>query len=290
MKYSKTCLSAALILCVAGGGIALALGMRVQPGGALIQNFPLGEKRALPTPFVIYNDNDTPTTMTVVAVKPSEVGSTAPRGYSEIPDPKWMSFEPSEITIPAKQRGTMKMFLTVPQDEKYLNQHWSVSLAVRTVVGKHERIGLAVYPRFEIETQPGARAQPPEGQLVITPSQALFEELVTGAPALQKTFRIWNSTDKRLQCKVAAWGRPEKDSRPAAALSHGQSWIPDTTWVRIKDNTVAIPPQVHVDIPIEIAVPQDDAYRGGTWETILMVTAKDDLVTFARLRLKTRKE
>jgi len=125
----KRTVIAGFCLCVLVAGIACALGMRVQPGGALIQGWPIGEKRELPTPLVIFNDDDAPRTMTVAAMKPSALGAGPIRGYAELPDTSWMSFQPAEVAVPPNGRAAVRMFLSVPPDERYLNQHWSVNLA-----------------------------------------------------------------------------------------------------------------------------------------------------------------
>jgi len=273
-------------LCALGLGMACALSMRVQPGGALVQGLPVGRKCELPVPLTIFNDDVRETTVRVTAMRPSDVGAGPPRGYSEIPDPAWMVFSPQTLTIPPLTQGRVRMFVTLPDDPALRNQHWSVSLAVRGAPGGRQQIGLAVYPRFEIETRAASSTEPPAGPLAVSPSLVTIEKMQPGAAARKATLRLWNNTPKPARCRLSLHGRPEPDEKPIVALSHGWSWLPDTTWLRAEPRSVEVPPDGWAEVTLTAAVPEGANY-GGAWEGVVFAETEGGLEAFARLRITT---
>jgi len=276
---------AALLACTVAVSAAFALGMRVQPGGALLQGWPVGERRELPVPLMVFNDGEEPHKVTASACKPSEIGGTPPRGYAEIPDPAWLTIEPAEIQIPAKGQAAMKMFLNVPEEEKYLNAHWSVSLAVRSSPAAGQKIGLALYPRFEIETAAKETGVAPNADLAITPSFFSLDDLGAGGKSERIRLKVWNETRKVQHCTARILGKPAEGEKSAIRLSHGQVWIPETSWISLDTPAFNVAPGGPYELPLEVAVPLKDAYRGREWEVVLLITSADDLAAFARLRI-----
>jgi len=277
---------AAAGFCAVWAASALAAGMRVQPGGALIQGLPVGHRSELPVPITIFNDDPEERTVQVTAVRPSEVGAEAPRGYAELPDTSWIAFSPQSLAIPPLSQGQVKMFVTLPGDTALLNQHWSVSLAVRAVPGGKQQIGLAIYPRFEMETGADRTAAPPLGPIAVSPSVVAFERIQPGAAARQATLRVWNNTDDWLKCRATVHGRPDGDGRPIVALSNGWSWLPDASWLCADPESLDIAPKSSADVTVSVAVPDGNNY-GGAWEAVLFVETEKDLEAFARLRITT---
>ncbi len=278
---------AAVVLFAAAVSVSAGLGMRVQPGGALIQHVPVGKRIELPAPLVIFNDADEAHMVSISACKPSAIGARPPHGYREIPDVSWLSFSLPEVEIGPRGQAASKMFLTVPEDEAYLNQHWSVSLAVRSAAAKGQRIGLAVYPRYEIETAAGERSVRPAGDLVLTPSVLRFEDTRPGAPARVLQLRVWNNTAKPRRYKVLILGKPKEEQKPLVRLSYGWSWIPDTSWVTPGSVTLVVAAESSVELPVRIGLPDAAEYYGGAWEAVLVLTCEKETEAFARIRVTT---
>ena len=283
-------IGAAVTLSAMAVGAVFAMGMRVQPGGALLQGIPVGERRELPVPLVIFNDDDAPHVVTVSACKPSAAGGRPKRGYTEIPDAAWMTFQPDAVEAPARGTGSIKMFLSVPADKKLLNQHWSLCLAVRSKTGKGEQIGLAIYPRLEIETACGVTDIPPAGDFGITPSVLAFEKIRPGSKAPPLICRVWNNTKKRHGFRLSIHGKPAKDKKPVVALSGGRTWISDLSWVALEKTEVEVGPGKSVEIGIRVTVPGVVENCGGAWEAILLFTRDDGAEAFARVRITTLQE
>lgn len=130
----------------------------MEPGGLLIQKVPLGEVYDIfeesGITLKIYNELDSPITYKISAKRPSETGNGRwMRGYQEIPDPGWLSFSSGEVTIEAHGVGEVKMYLKIPPERDYYNQHWAVTVAVEGQPKAGEVFALAAYLPFEIETE-----------------------------------------------------------------------------------------------------------------------------------------
>ena len=286
MSRRAAFITAAIFVSTVGICAALALGMRVQPGGVLLQGWPVGERRELSVPLVVFNGDEQAHKVVVSACNPSDIGSTPPCGYREIPDPAWLTFEPAEIEVPAAGQAAAKMFLGVPGDERYRNAHWSVSLAVRSSPAKGQKIGLALYPRLEIETMAGETGVAPECDLAVTPSFVSLDGVVPGKAGGETCLTVWNNTKKVQHCKARILGKPAEGEKAIIRLSHGQVWIPVASWVSLKTPTFDVPAQGSVRIPIEAVLPAK-ASHAGVWEAVLLVESEERMQAFARIRVAT---
>ena len=131
MRRKLTIALAAAALCGVCGRWTWAVGMRVSPGGALIQGVEPGERAEVPVPITVMNDDDEAKTVVFAALGPVQEKMKVPPGYSDIPDLSWVSFSQQEVNVPAKGHAAVKMILNIPKGKEYYNQHWSIAVAVR---------------------------------------------------------------------------------------------------------------------------------------------------------------
>jgi len=285
-------LAAAAALCGVGGRAARAVGMRVSPGGALIQGIEPGQKAELPIPITVMNGDAEPKTVVFAALAPRHENMKVPQGYSDIPDLSWVSFSKREIVVPAKGHAAVKMILNIPSGREYHNQHWSVAVAVRTKPKAGQMVTLGLYPRFEIETSPARvkgglfrRARPPAARLAFAPSMETLDGVSPGGRTRRVTLSVWNNTAKAFRGEVAVLSAAQaKEAR--IALSGGRTWLPDPSWVKLRPGAIEIAPHSSARLAIEVAVPAGQGLHGRSWEAIVMARGKDD-AAFARLRIKT---
>jgi len=145
-------------------GEPAATGLRIEPGGLLIQNVPIGEARSViessEIEFTVHNRDDIPHVYRISAHRPSEAGNGKwPTGYDEIPDPSWVSPTPDVLEIPAGSSGSFDVVIELPEDERLYNQKWAVTLAVESRPVKGRNVALALYPSLQIETRPQEPAE-----------------------------------------------------------------------------------------------------------------------------------
>jgi len=271
-----------------------AVGMRVSPGGAVIQGLRPGERHELTTPLTVINDDDAPTVVTITALKPSSQGMKPPPGYCDIPDPSWLTFSESTVTVPRRGQAAVRMGLAIPAGQPHFNQHWSVAVAIRGRPVKGQMLSLALYPRFEIETEPLAiesslwrRPKPPLGDLAATPSVVTADGVVPGAKAQRIVLRVWNNTDKPWQGQVTLIADAAAAKKERLDLSGGWNWLEDPSWVRFENEKLTLQPRSSHKLTVEVAVPEKRENYKRAREAILIFKSADGPAAFARVRVKT---
>jgi len=278
-----------LLLALLAGPDVLATGMRVQPGGVLLQNVPVGQRHRLRMPLTVFNDDDEPHAVAVSALRPSEVNSKCPVGYEDIPEPGWLSFSEDTVEVPANGTASVGMFIEVPGEDRWKNQHWSVSIAVRSRPGGGQALSLALYPRFEIESVPDAEAEPPAGQCSVVPSVVEVAGIRAGSPAAASLV-LWNRTEEAQRCTLRVLAKPQEKQRPVVALSGGMSWMPDASWVALSTADVILKPGEPTRVGLKVAVPAGKENGGGAWEAVVLVEFEKGPTRFCRLRVRTLRE
>lgn len=133
--------------------------LQVDPGTILIQNVPLGKvctlKELTGREFTIHNKDKITHTYYLSTHQPSKTGDGkwASYRYKEIPEPKWVSFEKKEITVEANKKKKVNLYINIPKKEENYNQRWEVTIEVKSKQIPGNIFVLAVYPRFQIETE-----------------------------------------------------------------------------------------------------------------------------------------
>ncbi|MCJ7509023.1 MAG: hypothetical protein MUO85_09920, partial [candidate division Zixibacteria bacterium] len=222
-------------------------------------------------------------------------------GYLEIPDPSWFYLEKNELTIGPNDTAYVKMYLKVPNEEKYYNQHWAVAIPIEGRSGKGQvQIMLALYPQFLIETESKESVgEKPDGSIGLEPSIVPLKDALLGKITKAKV-TIYNN-DKLVHTYRLSAIVPElisETKKQAISPSPGYSWIPDAKWVRPKPGnilgifspikTIRVKAGRNAIFPIEVVVPRNDNYYGQKWEVIIMAEPEKGEAGFVRLRIETQ--
>jgi hypothetical protein len=266
-----------------------ALGMRVSPAGMLIQGVVPGERLELSVPLAIMNDDDQVHGVLVSALRPLDQKMKPPSGYTDIPDPSWVSFSQPEVDVPANGQASLKIILNIPAGEKYFNQHWSVVAAIRSKPTPGQMISLALYPRFEIETAPLA-VKPdsgiwPLGALVITPGTRTVELARLGGSPVSAPLTVWNGTGAAWQGEIVFIADSGAAKRERLDMSGGWRWLPDASWIKCRNASLQVGPHRTEEILVEVGVPEGKENHGGAWEVIALLKGRDGSSAVARLRI-----
>lgn len=268
------------------------MGLSVEPGGILIQRVKPGEPYGLAdkggVALKISNRDVKPRTFRLSSHQPSQVGNGKwLAGYEEIPDPSWFWFDRQELTVEPESDGYAQMFVKIPDDARYRNQRWSVSIGVNGVAQPGEMLALAAYPRYQIETEPGSADAPeaPHGTLGLAPSLLRFE---SPAPkeALRDQVTLFNNDAVPHRYKLSIKTITADATREQIVPSPGYAWVPDTTWVAVGKRKVSLKPGEREAIPLTARIPKD-APSGGRWEVLLWVEPDQGRPAFTRIQLET---
>ena len=136
----------------------LAIGLAVEPGGLLIQGINPGERYDLEAKsglrLKIINKSGSLRHYRILVATPKRLGMARwTEGYSPIPEPAWVLVEPADVAVSAGATGYARIFINIPADVKYFNQHWVVALSIQAKPKKSESLSLALKPVYYLETQ-----------------------------------------------------------------------------------------------------------------------------------------
>lgn len=310
LQYWTGCLLLCLLfLFVLSEGTALAGGITIEPGQILIQNVPpdtsydIFENTGVKLKLI--NHDTTANTYSIFSTKPSKVSTgTWLKGYLEIPDAKWFYFDKNKVTIGPNDTAYVNMYLKIPAEEKYCNQHWIVAIPIEGSPGEGGAIGimLALYPQFLIETESKTlMGERPYGSIGLEPSIVLLENVQLGK-TVKAEVTIYNNdqTEHTYRLKATAPELISETKKQEISPSPGYSWIPDPKWVKPNPGKflglVSTIKDVKVDagkskkFPLKITIPEDDNYYGQKWEVIIMAEPEKGPAGFVRLKIETQEK
>ena len=283
-----------------------SVGLSVEPGGMLIQGvepgqvYDLEEKTGIL--LTIHNRDRSDHTYMLATFRPSDVGNRRlPPGYSDIVDPAWFWFETPEVRVPANSSGQVRMYLEIPDDDRYRNQHWSVSVGVAGKAEPGETLTLAVYPRFEIETASAPRAElslRPAGEIGLCSSVVTLNDAGPGRAAVGE-FVICNNDGETHSYHLSVLAQGDAVAGKRLFPSGGSNWMPESDWVslprpRLRPDprwsvgawpTLWLARHSHVPVSIEVNVPVGATVPDGGWEAIVFVQRDDGAAGFVRVRV-----
>lgn len=281
-KYSTAILSIFFLLTAlpAWGG-----GLTVEPGGLLIQQVSIGETYDLYSgtgiSLKVYNRLDRPAAYRVSTHKPSAAGINRwVQGYMEIPDSSWLYFDKNEIYIEPQGMGEVKLYLKVPADGGYYNQHWAVTVSVEGVATPGDAFAMAAYLPFEIETESREKTEMrPWGEIGVAPSILTLQAGENGK------VKIYNSDDRDHNYRIRAGVPPATSAVRRPGMTPGYSEIPEVSWLGISHKDISIRQGRVMEISVRPHIP-DKLASHGPWEAILWVESDDGDSAFARINLE----
>ncbi len=282
-----------------------AIGLSVEPGGMLIQGVEPGQVYDLEDKtgilLTIHNRDRSDHTYLLSSHLPSEIGNRRlPPGYEDIVDPAWFWFEQSEVRVPANSSGQVRMYLEIPDDDRYGNQHWSVSVGIRGKPEPGQTLTLAVYPRYEIETASAPREElrlRPAGQIGLCPTIAGFD-LTPGATQTREVV-ICNNDRKLHSYRISLLTQGNLGDGRRIFPSGGYNWIPNLHWIELprprrRPSTTHsvknwpllwLAGRSYVGLPVRLTLPEGVSLPERGWEAIIFVERDDGDSGFVRVRV-----
>lgn len=268
------------------------VGLSVEPGGLLIQRVPIGQlydmEYWIKMRFKIYNDSDKARRYMLKVDKAIKVGVKVLKGYSDIPNPSWFWFEKNEVLVQANSTEEVKMFLRIPNEEKYCNQKWAVGIDVEGRPEAEERLVLAVSPVFYIETEGRTEVkEKPAGFLGLVPGEAVLENVPLGRSKNISKIKIYNNDSQSHLYKVSSIIPYAEPGRQVITPSPNFSWIPKKEWLKPNKNTLKIGPYESREITLNLDIPKKADFLNQRWEGVLFFESEEGLANFVRVQIKT---
>lgn len=265
---------------------APSVGLAVQPGGLLIQNVTPGElydiEKLTGIALTIFNRDDREHTYALSTHRPSEIGNRhVPAGYTDIVDPSWLWFQMTEVRVPAQGEVKVRMYLKIPNEQRYWGQHWSVSIGVGGKPGPGETLALAVHPRFEIEI-----AEPAKADATARSPADLGTLVFSGAKPgahQERRFEITNRDNAWHRYRFRAVSREEAVAKQYA--SAGDTWVADPQWVRPRWPGARSSAGRALRVPVDMALPDRARVPRGGCQALILVERDDGETGLVRVHL-----
>lgn len=262
---------------------ACAEGIRVSPGAFCIKNVNIGKNLNLGIDLIITNGADEEQEFVIKTLKPSEVKKNWIKGYTEIPDPNWFYYEKDTISIPANSTGKTRMYLNIPDEEKYYNQCWMVYALVTTKTAQGSMFKMAIKPNYSIETVSKADiSERPHGILGLVPGILTIEN------RQKALFKIYNNDTVKHEYVVGSYIPKQSFSKQSITLSSGYEWVKNTNWVTLSHTKVLINPGEIKEVEVKVEVPEKERALDPGWESIIMVEQDQGLPRFVRILISTK--
>jgi hypothetical protein len=260
----------------------------VSPAGFIIHNVIPGKLyniyQSTGLKLSIFNGDDSDRVFALSVHKPSEVGRWE-KGYLEIPNSKWCYFERDEIGIKANETGTVNLFLQIPDEEKYYNQHWVATLAV---MSKEPGFGLGIYVRVQIETKSKEDIKErPAGIIGLKPSTVKFEDISLGL-FHKADLIIYNNDDKAHFFQISFKLNDLDKLKQRNYLSKFYQTMPNPGWISVEKHRLNIEPKGFCTLSMKLNIPDKPDYYGKRWEELLFIESDDKTQVFARIQIKTQ--
>ncbi|KJJ84761.1 hypothetical protein OMAG_001363 [Candidatus Omnitrophus magneticus] len=283
-KQLLSCLKFIIFLLVFHPIIAGA-GIRVSPGAFCIQNVEIGVDLDLGIDLTITNDSDSQKSFIVESIKPSLVKKNWLKGYSEIPNPKWLYFEKNYITVPPYSSGKTRIHIKIPNDRKYYNQHWIVYARV-SLDQQNEMFNVELKPSYLIETMPNSdHMAETTGVIAVTPSIIKMDASMGN----QKSFIISNNDNEiheyRIYQYIPLRGEQKKQSIIA---SSGCVLSDDNFFLKFKEEKFKLFPKETRKFFVGINPDKNAASLDKNREAILMIESENGVSTFVRVEEERR--
>ncbi len=278
-------------LCVVALVVSMtaeAASLKVSPAQFMVQDVEPGKLYDIYAEtglrLTVFNEDDAARTWRLSTHRPSERGRWE-KGYAEIPDATWCWFGENEIALSPNSAGFGHVFLRIPDDEQYYNQHWIVTLNVAGQSGGLG-LGLAVDIRMQIETKSkNDLTSPPHGPLALEPAALLFEDVQPGIPH-RASVRLHNNDSVS---RTYAIGSLFLDKKHEAKTYLTQSYqlLPSHEWLK-HDTSLAVEPGSARSLELTLKIPEEAAHFGRKWEDCILVQPDEGRAGFVRVRIETR--
>jgi hypothetical protein len=109
------------------------LNFKITPERFEVSNVSLGEKKEVltykQTSAEIENFGSAPLDISVESLHPAAVGVENEK-YAPCPDPKFLTFERNQITVPGKSKAFLKMWLEIPDRPEYRDKQYLFLVSV----------------------------------------------------------------------------------------------------------------------------------------------------------------
>ena len=281
-----------LFLCLYLGVFLLtpvySYSLKVKPDTIQYVEVPVGKRFQFRAPVQIYNEKDEAATFIMDVIKPSTIKSTWLKGYQEIPETTWYSFEDIHVKIPGHSVANVLMYINVPKNQTYYNQHWVVTLSIREKTSNGRGSARYAYPQVYLETEMKKWLKKrPHGRIGVVPSFVQLTELKFGENKGKGQITIYNNDSAAHTYTLTPTGEHAYRKKEVGFVSDGFSLLTHTEWLKLRKRVTIAAGETRV-VKIDVELPEDDSLHKQNFESILFIEDEAGNAVFTRIRLEIK--
>ena len=278
------------VLLLTASLTAGAATLKVSPARFIVHDVSPGEMydihKETGLRLTVFNDDDIEHTWMLSTHRPSERGRWE-TGYGEIPDATWCWFGESEVTVPPHDVAHGHLFLQIPDEEQYYNQHWIATLTVGGLRKGGLGLALAVDIRVQIETKDKTGlTSVPHGLLGLEPSALQFEDVLPGA-SREASVLLHNNSDQERTYTIGSLFL-DKKHKLTTYLKQSYAVIPELSWFG-HPRSVSVQPGASATLNLSLNVPNGADHFNKKWGDCILIQPDKGRAEFVRVQVHTRK-
>lgn len=198
--------------------------------------------------------------------------TTTADGYEPLPDFNWIKIEKTNFSLDPGQTAETDIFITIPDDEKYLGKKYMVNIYPQTSAPKGISSGFAFAAallcglKLDIAPKPPTpeeirqlKKQALSGELgvFITPERIFLVEIPVGRKIdikreYKESIKIINSTNEKVSVEVCSLPISKSGLFPP----HGYEETENPEWLILKKNKFTIKPNAIEEINLFLNIPE----------------------------------
>jgi len=282
----KLILLVSLILSfICFSNINKAYALRVSPGAFCAQNVEVGQETDTGVDLAIDNETDKEREFSIRVVPARMPKTESLKGYSALPELSWLRLERTQLIVPAKGQAKARLYISIPNEEKYFNQQWVVSCLVE-YVGQNGLFQEAILTRYMFETRPKSEiTERPYGDLGVSPSVVRIME--DSMKAKQKfSFKLYNNTASAHTYIIKSFVPKAETGKLSINVTQGLTWVKKTSWISPETKRIKLAPGAVEEIKLSVRVPKSELEGDKGVEALIFVDSDTGERRFVRVQVE----
>jgi len=274
-----------MFVSVASLNAGSALALTVSPGAFTAQNVEPGEDKDTGIDLTVTNDTDKEREFSIKVVAPKEAQNKSLKGYRTLPELGWFRLEKKDLIVPPGGQGKSRIFINIPKNEKYYNQHWEVSCLLE-YVGQKGLFQEAVMTRYMIETRTKADvSESPHGELGIAPAAVKITKQ-DRKEGKEFGFKIYNNTTEVRLYTIKSFVPKQKSGKLEINVTPGLAWAKKSSWVRPLPAKIKVEPGAVGEVKLKVSVPEKTITPETGVEALIFIDSEQGERRFVRVQIE----
>jgi len=253
----------------------------VSPGAFCAQNVEPGKDIDTGTDVTINNDTDKDREFSIEVVPARKTSTESLKGYSPMPDTAWLSLEKTQVMVPAHGEAKSRLFIHIPDEERYYNQKWAVSCLIQ-YIGQKGLFQEAIQTLYLFETKSKAPVTlRPDGNMAVVPGVIK----ATGTDSKVR-FKLFNNTAEKHTYTIKTFKPENNTGKTEVSSTPGLSWVKKISWVSPVSKKVNVGPGMEKDVELKMQVPKSELKDGKGVEAVIFIDSDDGEQRFVRVQVE----